>query len=194
MASVAESPAAMNGRPVQLMAQRASQGAQQEVWDKVAAKNKAFRAAPGTGTYRDVLNAKGGESARSVKPYLTTLNNKFPRNPKIVGAVAAVNGKVVASDVFGDTALFRKLWPKLLRSYAGEAAEAANDSRPARTVGKEEAARFVSDAARGRSRLETRAGSTSNIRRDSRDARAYQLNDTAGSASSPPVHESVIRK
>ena len=195
MARVAERPAAVNGRPVQMMAQRASAAAQQEVWDKVAAKNKAFRAAPDTGTYRDVLNAKAGESAKSLKPYLTSLNIRFPRNPKIVGALAAVNGKVVASDVFGDPALFRKLWPKLLRSYAGEAAESANASKPSRNLGSVEAAKFVQDATRSGRKLETRAGSAANTRMDAKDARAYMLYDRAHrTPSSTPVHESVIRK
>lgn len=195
MARVAEQPAAVNGQPVQLMAQRASGRAQQEVWDKVAAKNRAFSVTPSTGTYREVLNAKGGESAKSVKRYISELNRRFPQGPKVVGAVAAVNGRVAASDVFGDPALFRKLWPKLLRSYASEAAESANRKQPSRLLGSADAAKFVSEASSSRSRMETRGDSGINSRYEGKDARAYKLYDKgAGSTPSAPVHESVIRK
>src|SRR5207248_3378271 len=88
-------------------------------------KNRAFKAAPATGTYREVLNQAGGEAQRAVAPYEKALADALGNDPHLAGVVAAVNGKVVAADLFGDPALFRKLWPKLLRSYAADAAETA---------------------------------------------------------------------
>jgi len=38
-----------------------------------------------------------------------------------VGVVVAINGELVWSDVFPNADLFRKYWPKLLRSYVMEA-------------------------------------------------------------------------
>jgi hypothetical protein len=38
--------------------------------------------------------------------------------------VVAVNGKVESLDVFQSTPQFRNLWPKLLKSYALDAAHA----------------------------------------------------------------------
>jgi hypothetical protein len=38
-----------------------------------------------------------------------------------VGVVVAINGQLVWSDVFSSPDLFRKYWPKLLRSYVMEA-------------------------------------------------------------------------
>jgi hypothetical protein len=43
------------------------------------------------------------------------------RDRKAVGAVVAVNGHVIWSDVFASTELLEKYWPKLVRSYASEA-------------------------------------------------------------------------
>jgi hypothetical protein len=43
-------------------------------------------------------------------------------NEDVIGYAMAVNGKVIGADVYGSSALFRKLWPKLLRSAATEAA------------------------------------------------------------------------
>lgn len=38
-----------------------------------------------------------------------------------VGVVVAVNGKVIAADVYGSAKLFKKVWPKLLKAAAADA-------------------------------------------------------------------------
>src|SRR5579871_3049400 len=122
--------------------------AQEEVWNKVAQKNQRFKAAPESGTYREVLNLSGGDARQSIAPYLKALAGSLPPDPHLVGAVAAVNGKVVAADIFGDPALFHKLWPKLLRSYAADAAEnAANAPHAHPAVTAAQARRFLLAAA-----------------------------------------------
>ncbi len=206
MAAVAERPAGDSRIVVSGMAYRGfhaeargtSGKAQEEVWDKVAAKNKAFKSESATGTYRGVVNMESGEAAKSAKPYVSAITGRFPQSPKLVGAVAAVNGKVIAADIFGDPTLFRKLWPKLLRSYAAEAAESGPVKSPARAVSSGEAAKFVRSATESNQKTETRTSVVSNERYDSRDARAYRTKDRVwignGAGAAAPVHESVIRK
>jgi hypothetical protein len=41
--------------------------------------------------------------------------------PDAIGVVVAVNGKVIAADVYGSAKLFQKVWPKLLKSAAADA-------------------------------------------------------------------------
>lgn len=43
------------------------------------------------------------------------------RGKDVVGVVVAINGEVVWADVFADSGLFTRYWPKLLRSYVVEA-------------------------------------------------------------------------
>lgn len=43
------------------------------------------------------------------------------RDRNAVGVVVAVNGEIIWSDVFANTGLLEKYWPKLVRSYAAEA-------------------------------------------------------------------------
>jgi hypothetical protein len=43
------------------------------------------------------------------------------RDRNAVGVVVAVNGEVIWADVFANTGLLEKYWPKLVRSYAAEA-------------------------------------------------------------------------
>jgi hypothetical protein len=44
------------------------------------------------------------------------------RDRNAVGVVVAVNGRIIWADVFASTELLEKYWPKLVRSYASEAA------------------------------------------------------------------------
>jgi hypothetical protein len=41
--------------------------------------------------------------------------------PDAIGVVVAVNGKVIAADVYGSAKLFQKVWPKLLKAAAADA-------------------------------------------------------------------------
>ena len=43
------------------------------------------------------------------------------RDRKAVGVVVAVNGEIIWADIFANTSLLEKYWPKLVRSYAAEA-------------------------------------------------------------------------
>jgi hypothetical protein len=49
----------------------------------------------------------------------------------ISGAVFAVDGRLVAADVYASPALFHQMWPKLLRAYAVHSLMAPNGARPA---------------------------------------------------------------
>jgi len=46
--------------------------------------------------------------------------SKQLRQMNAVGAVVAVNGEIIWADIFADSALLQKYWPKLVRSYASE--------------------------------------------------------------------------
>jgi hypothetical protein len=43
------------------------------------------------------------------------------RDHNAVGVVVAVNGEIIWADIFANTSLLEKYWPKLVRSYAAEA-------------------------------------------------------------------------
>ena len=42
------------------------------------------------------------------------------RDMNAVGVVVAVNGEIIWADIFADSAMLQKYWPKLVRSYASE--------------------------------------------------------------------------
>jgi hypothetical protein len=175
---------------------------QQQVWDKVARKTRKFSAESDTGTYRGVLNMANGSTQQSITPYVQALSGSLGSDPHLVGAMAAVNGKVIAADIFGDPALFRKLWPKLLRSYAADAAENAPGKKhktPAVTA--EMGRTFFIAANRSKSSATNKTAVSTTLRLDSKAATSYRFQASDGPA--PPkaagaageaLHENVLSK
>lgn len=176
--------------------------AQQQVWDKVAEKNSKLKTESSTGTYRRALTLSAGDAQKSVPAYLTALSSSLGTDPHLVGVVAAINGKVVAADIFGDPALFRKLWPKLLRSYASDAVEHTPDSgTKAVAVTAIQAKEFLIAATDAKSKIENKSDVGSTVRFESSQAVTYSLVPNA-KASAPmaggfgggAVHMGVLGK
>jgi hypothetical protein len=99
---------------------------QQGVWDSVSRAAEAVPAASPTQDYTAVLSSQAAQErvekvARSMEAdYERELRDQV-RGRGAVGVVVAINGELVWSDVFPSADLFRKYWPKLLRSYVMEA-------------------------------------------------------------------------
>ena len=171
---------------------------QQKVWDKVAAKNGKFNAKPSTGTYRGILNMTGGDAQKNVAPYLKAFSGPLDSDLHLVGGIAAVNGKVVASDIFSDPVLFRKLWPKLLRSYVADAAENApvkGSKMPVVTA--QTAKEFLVSARDAKSKAINKSDVSATERLESPQATSYVFAaHTKASAAKPlpALHENVLRK
>ncbi|MGI5843516.1 MAG: ARPP-1 family domain-containing protein [Candidatus Xenobium sp.] len=81
---------------------------------------------------------------RRIEGYIQALGDLPERHPQASGFVVAVGSRILAADLFGDRADAVALWPKLLPSYALEAAQ--TDSQKA-GVDRETAARFLREAA-----------------------------------------------
>src|SRR5205823_5253367 len=148
--------------------------AQGRVWQKVAEKNSRFKAAPATGTYRGLLTLSDGEAQKEIAPYLAALRDGPGRDPHLVGVVAGINGEVAAADIFNDPALFRELWPKLLRSYAASAAESAGQQQAPRPVTALQAKAFIQSGKDG-TRAENHSDVATTLRLESKKTLVYRL-------------------
>ena len=123
----------------QAVLETADQG---EVWNKVASVNARSSVKGESGAFTG--NYAEERAVRRLEPYLEKLQRPAAETPRIVGVVVAINGKVESLDAFESTPLFQKLWPKLLKSYALDAANA--DPAAATTVcSREAASQFVAD-------------------------------------------------
>ena len=74
----------------------------------------------------------------------------------LVSMVVAINGKVHSMDVFESTPLFRKLWPTLLKSYALDAANAADPKIVVALCPTSDACGFLREATEGEAKTEVK--------------------------------------
>ncbi len=109
---------------------------QQGVWNSVARAASGMGAASPTSDYKHVLESpqakqRVDEAARIMQSdYERELREQL-KGGSAVGVVVAINGEIVWSDVFPTAELFRRYWPKLLRSYIMEAeSRGAGDVAP----------------------------------------------------------------
>jgi hypothetical protein len=174
--------------------------AQQKVWDGVEEKNSKLKIRNQTGTYRDALTMKGGDARTSAPAYVKSLSGSLGSDAHVVGVVAVVNGKIIAADIFSDPVLFRKLWPKLLRSYAADAVEQVDAAGQAQTkktaVTAREVKLFMAQAKNEKAKEENVSDDGRRYRYDSKEASVYTLIPTgkAHGAAEKPLHESVLSK
>lgn len=76
-----------------------------------------------------------------------------------VGAVVAVNGHIVWSDIFASPSLFEKYWPKLVRSYAAEAVDVSwSTSKWPSAPSTADAQAFIGEFTAGRQSVESEPG------------------------------------
>jgi len=101
-----------------------SSASQVQVWDSVAASNKAVAAAPATGTFQGTLNAPKTKAV-STKLF-AALSAKFATTPRTVGVICCIGGKIESADIFANADLFRHSESKLFHSYALDASLATD--------------------------------------------------------------------
>lgn len=137
---------------------------QQEVWNSAADSSRSLGASAPTGALKEVYKSEKyreygkdyeGHFSRlpeqSEKPY----QDHFSRFPKVAskasGVVVLIQGRIMAADLFGSEETFRRLWPKLLRSYVAEAVSRNGGSDPEekRRWVQEDPASFLAEAGRG---------------------------------------------
>ena len=109
---------------------------QQEVWNEV--NNTRVNAAPMAGIVAGSASAEHAGSSyaklmdtpemkREVDQIAAPVERDYNsaihqlRAQNAVGVVVAVDGQIIWADIFANTALLEKYWPKLVRSYAAEA-------------------------------------------------------------------------
>lgn len=106
---------------------QASYAAQQDVWNEVAAKNKARKTESASDTYRKVAQQQSDGTLATMEKQVNAALAKLPAadRSRMVGYAVALNGTVATVDLFGSPTLFKKLETKLVRSYLTEAVDVA---------------------------------------------------------------------
>jgi hypothetical protein len=141
-------------KPARLAVQRGD--GQSKVWEEVANENAKSNVEAATGTF--TANYSDAESLERLRPFLEELHDPVSGTENVVGVIVAVNGEMESLDVFQSTPLFKKLWPKLLKSYALDASNAQSDESEPKKATRVTAAAFLKDIAQASTVTEQATG------------------------------------
>jgi hypothetical protein len=88
----------------------------------------------------------------AIEAYIKKLEPTIPADNagNVIGYAVAINGKVMSADVYANSDLFRRLWPKLLRSTVIEAVGEKQEKIKIATCRPEAVTIFLADAASGK--------------------------------------------
>ncbi|HEY7326723.1 MAG TPA: DUF6569 family protein [Gemmataceae bacterium] len=127
-ANFASSPGKAAGKEVQLAAQYSRD--QSLVWKKVAESQMRLSENVGGSVQAKAspsslqLSQEDKKLLERIDRYVKELAKSPEKEKDVIGYACAINGKVENFDVYGSSALFAKLWPRLLRASAIEAVAA----------------------------------------------------------------------
>jgi len=177
---------------------------QQKVWDHVAKEAADTSSQSASGTYRAVGANKNTQQQLAV--YTKTLGRRLARDRRALGLIVAINGKVTAADVFADPQLFQQQMPKVLKSYALDAAQNRKTWNALRRKPRPSlpaARQLLKDADSGTQRTVAASSATINRQRENSstvtfDAAAPAANGPNGPAGNRddamPAHRNIYRK
>jgi hypothetical protein len=123
--------------------------------------------------------------------YVKKLANIIDGKSDVIGYAVAVNGKMNNADVYGSSALFRKLWPKLLKASAVEAVAELQRGAKFETVRADAVEGFFAEAEDGKPADDE---VTDRVRRVTRETDKNLLFETRDQKQDATLHRSYVKK
>ncbi len=108
---------------------------QSEVWSKVAESQDKLSAATNTNTASNLsrsslpLTLENKAVRSNAAEYIKALTDIVGSRTDVIGFIFTINGEINSSDIYGSSALFAKLWPRLLKSAAIEAVSESENKK-----------------------------------------------------------------
>ncbi len=97
-------------------AQTGAPSAQSTIWENIADASSRFMVSSQTDAYQEMYEAP--EVKRRVQEIEQRFQNIPQLNADAIGVVVGIGSRIVSVDLFANPDLFRKLWPKLLKTSA----------------------------------------------------------------------------
>jgi len=170
---------------------------QQEVWNKVAEAQKKLSENLGGSVASEESNSslqlslENRRVATSVDEYVRNLSGVTTGKSDVIGYAFAVNGQINSADIYVSNALFKKLWPRMLKAAAVEAVANSRGVRLAEPVKSDEVKGFIADADKGRANERSVSGSASVVTREQKDNIVFEARDDK---SNVVVHRNYVKK
>lgn len=171
---------------------------QSQVWDKVqetqqklsgAMNNDVRSAESATSLPLAIENEKVQESAAA---YLDKLSTIVAGSNDVIGFVFAINNTLNSADVYASSAMFKRFWPRLLKSAAIEAIAEHRTGLMNGPVSIDAASEFLASSERGSETLQEVTARTHMLKRDAENSVFFETRDTAHECSW--IHRSYLTK
>jgi hypothetical protein len=168
------------------------------VWNKVAeaqerlsrSVGESVKSADSSSSLQ--LTLENGKVAALRKEYAREIEKAVGGMEGAVGFAMAINGKLVSADVYGDAAVFAKLWPRLLDAAATEAIAGAGSWKNGTAPGAGEVRAWMADLESAPAREEDVDGANAVRVRDTRTSVSFESFKKADDGSF--VHKSLMAK
>ncbi len=170
---------------------------QQEVWNQVSeaqdrlAKNIGGSVQAGPSKSSLQLSLENKKVSATIDEYVKELSGVINGRSDVIGYAFAINGKINSADIYVSNALFKKLWPKMLKATATEAVSAANQVRLADPVKPASVKGFLDEAEKASSKDRSINSGASLRTREDKDNVMFEARDEK---SKVVVHKSYVKK
>ena len=172
-------------------------GGQQKVWDEVKATQQrlsekvdadvAHAASPSSLQ----LTLENEKVQKTIDKYVKALADAPGGKDDVIGYAAVINGKMNCADVYGSRELFRKIWPRALKSVATEAAAEARPGEKIAEMPADKVEAALRDAADGKRTKNSVGEDVEVITTDSNDSVLFESR-SRGEASY--LRQSIVNK
>jgi hypothetical protein len=144
------SSASVAGRQLKLAAK--ARGSQQDVWAEVSQQQAKLSsnlgssvvALPSPTSFQLTMEQKSVQDAAGA--HIKDLSRIVDGKGDVIGYAFAINGKLNSADVYASSDLFKKLWPKLIKSSAVEAVADFEKEKDFDQPSQKQVMQFLADA------------------------------------------------
>jgi hypothetical protein len=192
----ASSNAALSSRELKLAAKQA--GSQQEVWKEAANAQAKLSSNVGAdvkdkqsqSSYQ--LSLENKQLQATTEAYIKELNGIVESKDDVIGYAFAINGRINSADVYAASGLFRKMWPKLIRSAAVEAIAEYQKDKKFEPVTADAVRAFLADAEAGKKSVKPAGDKLDLVTEDGKAAVLFETQDKENKGEW--LHRNYIRK
>jgi hypothetical protein len=170
---------------------------QSDVWAKVSEAQKRLEDSVGAPVAAEEsrtslqLSLENGRVAATADEYVRNLSAAIAGKTDVIGYAFAINGQINSADIYVSNALFKKLWPKMLKAAAVEAVAHSRGVRLAEPAKAEAVKGFLADADKGDVKERAASGNASILTREQKDNVVFEARDDR---SKVVVHKSYVKK
>lgn len=176
------------------------EGSQSKVWEKVAeaqdklSSNVGARVNSAQSESSLQLALENRQVQATAGAYVKALGGIIAGKKDVIGYAFAINGQVNSADVYASSALFRKLWPRLLQASAVEAVAELQQGRQAvvAPIKRDNVESFIDDAEAGKASGRDVNTRIMSITRETKQNILLETRDRARSGAW--IHKTYIKK